>query len=372
MIGGRPDMRFAVSRARPVASALLFVCLLLTGCTSRSESAVGGELPTTSPGLWRPSPTPPTVGRVPQTATGSVKAAVPEPTITPEARPTRSASSPTRGEAQPAATATRAMASTGSGTMDVKALQDHLLQLINWDRTQNGLTPVTWDPVAAQAGRDHAFEIASTCAMSHWNQKGYGPDVRYTLAGGLDSVMENVYQYWHSAGGGPRTEQDWLDLVTKAQAAWMQSAGHRANILAPEHTGVGVGIAYDAATGCLALAQEFANHYVIMEFVPLDARVGDTIQVRGRLEPGAADPLINMAWEPLPKLMTVEQLKQTGGYSSPANTYTTAQPRLGAGGAFELAVRLDNGGQPGLYHIKIWVTTAHGQVMAADRVVFVR
>jgi hypothetical protein len=256
--------------------------------------------------------------------------------------------------------------------MDVKLLQDHLLQLINRDRAQNRLTPVSSDPTAAQAGSNHAFEIASTCAMSHWNQKGYGPDVRYTLAGGLDSVRENVYQYWHSAGGGPRTEQDWLDLVTKAQTDWMQSAGHRANILAPEHTGVGIGIAYDASSGCLSLVQEFVNHYVAMKPVPVEAKVGDTVQVSGRLEPSVIDPSVNMAWEPLPKPMTVEQLKQTGTYLSPATTYATAQPKLGAGGTFELTVRLDNSGQSGLYHIRVWVNTAYGQVMAVDCVVFVR
>jgi uncharacterized protein YkwD len=129
-------------------------------------------------------------------------------------------------------------------------LQKAMLEFINRDRRANGLSPVEWDAAAASAGQQHAQEMADLGYVSHWNIDGYGPDYRYTQAEGLDVVFENVYRLvTRRSDGAAGTISDWRRAVEEAQAALMESEGHRANILAPEHTHVGIGIAYNVAAG---------------------------------------------------------------------------------------------------------------------------
>ena len=248
---------------------------------------------------------------------------------------------------------------------DVPALQQMMLDLVNADRAANGLSRLAWDSTAAQAGQNHAQEMAQFGYLSHWDLAGNGPDHRYTAAGGLDAVQENAYQYTHSSSLAPTSPGDWQELIRQAEDALMNSPGHRANILAPEHTHLGVGIAYDAASGTLAITQEFVNHYVALSPLPQQAAVGQRIVVRGRLEAGASEPLLEIAYEPFPTARGLAELTpQT--YTSLASGVETFALTPADNGGFEIEILLDNPGQPGLYHVRIWVQTAQGQMLAND------
>jgi len=247
-----------------------------------------------------------------------------------------------------------------------------MLTLINQDRQANGLASVAWDEAAAAAGLAHAEEMAQFGHVSHWNLEGQGPDYRYTVAGGLNHVRENVHLYWHSPGAGPDSREAWETLIRQAQQSLMESSLHQDNILAPEHTHVGIGIAYNADTGHLAIAQEFVNHYVTLQPLPSRASLGEAIVIQGRLEAGAVNPFINLAYEPFPATLTVTELKATGTYESPAEIYEVVPLSADAGGRFSQSVNLDNRGQAGLYHVRVGVETKFGRVLAADVVVGVQ
>lgn len=233
-----------------------------------------------------------------------------------------------------------------------------MLALVNADRAAQGLQPVGWDATAALAGQQHSEEMAEFGYMSHWNMDGYGPEVRYSRAGGLDIAQENVYRLvhqWEDGRGAPI--DDWEQVVRDAQAALMNSPGHRANILAPEHTHLGVGIAYNAATGNVAISQEFVNRYVTLEPLPKRAQPGDRLVVRGTLLPGSGDPLVNIAYQPFPQPLTLDQLNKTSTYKSAAEHIAVPQIRTEADGRFVAEYTIDKSAPAGLYHVWLWVTS---------------
>lgn len=259
---------------------------------------------------------------------------------------------------------------------NIPALQQYMLGLINDDRRAEGLSELAWDSTAASAGTRHAQEMARFEYLSHWNLEGYGPDHRYSLIGGTNYVMENVYYYTQTVGFGPTSAEQWQDRIRRAQQNLMDSSGHRDNILAPEHTHVGVGIAYDEANGWLAVAQEFINRYVALNSPAAGGTrvaLGDSVTVAGRLESGASNPLLALAYEPFPESMSVTELRKTSTYVSPAENYETFSLTLDADQRFDKTVSLNHGDQPGLYHVRIFVDveTLPDQIPAVDVVIWV-
>ncbi len=248
---------------------------------------------------------------------------------------------------------------TAPPVFDPAALQKLMLELINRDRLANGLQPVQWDPLAAAVGQSHAEEMASVGYLSHWNLDGYGPDHRYAKGGGLDMVFENVYGFqsrWSDGTAAPIL--DWSKVIRDAQASLMGSEGHRTNILGPEHTHIGIGIAYNAATGDLRIAQEFVNRYVQISPLPRRARLSDRLVLRGRFLGDSSDPVVNLAYEPAPVPLSLQQLKATGTYQSLASTVGMIPVHLEGSAEFTAEIELPAGSPPGLYHIRVWVN--HG------------
>jgi uncharacterized protein YkwD len=251
-------------------------------------------------------------------------------------------------------------------------VQRLLLDLVNADREAAGNQPLIWDSIAAAAGQRHAVEMADLGYLSHWNADGYGPDYRYTAAGGLHKVQENVYSLSvrHSDGSGAPIA-DWSEVARLAQASLMDSEGHRANILAPEHTHVGIGVAYQPATGEVRIAQEFVNQYLDIQMPPLRAAVGDQFIVRGTLRPGTTNLLVNVAYEPFPEPLAIEELNRRSTYTSPA--VFVNEPSISLDGSdFIVELSLPPGGLPGLYHLQMWAdTTDFAQVPVAEIVITV-
>lgn len=72
----------------------------------------------------------------------------------------------------------------------LSTLVQYMLDLINDDRLEHGLQPVTLgtNPAAQQ----HAEEMLSEGYLSHWGLDGLKPYMRYTLAGGFNYEAENV------------------------------------------------------------------------------------------------------------------------------------------------------------------------------------
>lgn len=250
-------------------------------------------------------------------------------------------------------------------------LVDYFMWLINEERINYGLSSVILDDLAAKTGQAHAAEMAGNGYMSHWNQSGFGPDIRYSLAGGTEWVQENVYSSWQRYDNGtPVPIEDWNSVIKQAHEALMNSPGHRANILNPDHTHVGIGLAYDPKTGEFRVAQEFINRYVELDTMPDQARPGSEITISFRLLNDAAEPVVNLAYEPFPQPLSTDQLNGTSTYSSPAEYVGYFGAEAQSDGSYLAKVKLGN--TPGLYHIRIWVKLGAESPQAVDWVAWVK
>jgi len=294
----------------------------------------------------------------------------PQPTATTTVLPTETPAAPADVLA-PAATLAPTPDMTAFFPPDIPALQRLMLEAVNADRRANGLTEVVWDETAALAGTQHAKEMAQYGYISHRNLDGYGPDYRYSMAGGMHYAMENVYATWHSPGGAPQSTAEWKQWVHNAQKSLMESEGHRANILTPEHTHVGIGIAYEPTTGYFTIAQEFVNQYITVQPLLRSASLGQSFVLSGWLGTGVSNPLLNMAYEPQPIPLSLNALKAET-YVSPAETYDTPEVIVTEEGQFTATLTLNNQNQPGLYHIRLWAETQFGQVQVMDIVIQVQ
>lgn len=252
---------------------------------------------------------------------------------------------------------------------DPDMLASQMLSLINADRASSGLAPVAWDATAAQAGAIHAADMVEKGYFSHWSTEGLGPDHRYALNGGEHAVMENlhalVYAYEDGRGGAPI--EDWASVIEQAQAGLMLSPGHRANILDPAHTHVGIGMAYDPSSGEFRLAQEFTNHYATLSIPPpVEAVAGSAIRVAGSFDDGPlTNFILSLAYEPWPAPMTPDELNRTNTYRSAAES---RDGRL-VDRIFDETLTL---GESGLYHVRLFIDSPTGQALVVNRLVAVR
>lgn len=246
-----------------------------------------------------------------------------------------------------------------------------LVRLINETRQRARLTTVQWDDLAAQVGRLHAQEMALHDYFSHWNLKNNGPDGRYSLANGSDAVMENLYMCWQGYPNGRAAPiTDWSQVIHDAHDSLMGSEGHRANILDPDHTHLGIGLTHNSRAGKVYVVEEFLNRYLELDPVPRSARVGTPLIITGCLLPEASSPLINLAYEPIPQPLTVAELNHhmPKAYQSAAKFFRAMTPNRN-NGRFSVEIILDHQGQAGLYHILIWVKARGRDVLASNVIV---
>jgi len=154
----------------------------------------------------------------------------------------------------------------------------------NTARAEHDLPPVVVDERLAAVARAHSLDMARRGFFSHDNLEGLSPSQRLALgfAEHVGSSGENIYSI--------DTDHTLLDDEPAARAVarrllegWMDSPGHRANILRPDFTRLGVGVY--ATEDDVWATQVFSRPLAILS-APLLAnlRCGDRLGVR--FEPG--------------------------------------------------------------------------------------
>ena len=150
-------------------------------------------------------------------------------TITPPANPqTRGNNKP---KPQPTTTATQEPSSSpsplaGGGSTNTQERQ--VLDLTNAARRQNGCGPLSLVDSLVTAAERHASDMVRRHYMDHTNPDGKSAFDRMEASGFHGSTMgENI-----AAG---------YDTAQRVFAAWMQSDGHRKNILNCNYNKIGIG-----------------------------------------------------------------------------------------------------------------------------------
>ncbi len=115
---------------------------------------------------------------------------------------------------------------------DANAMEEQVRQKINSIRRKHGLAPLQGNAVLAGIAREYSRRMAEENFFAHEDPGGRTllgrlrkADVPYRVA------AENIF-----------TSTNVPDPVAAAVSGWMNSPGHRANILLPDVTGTGVGI----------------------------------------------------------------------------------------------------------------------------------
>lgn len=113
-----------------------------------------------------------------------------------------------------------------------ESMAAQVLALVNSERTKAGCSAVTIDARLADAALGHSEDMALNDYFSHTGADGSSPFERITAAGyDWSTAGENI-----AAG---------YDTAAEVMTGWMNSSGHRANILNCSFTQIGVGYYYE-------------------------------------------------------------------------------------------------------------------------------
>ena len=211
--------------------------------------------------------------------------------------------------------------------------KEYMLELINAERISGGLDPVVLgDNSAAQLHAE--FEIEH-CFNSHWGIDGLKPYMRYTLSGGYQSNGENGHSntWTVRTGGATWTGIDYcltksdnghappmdgvMSEINGAMNGWMNSSGHRRNILERWHRKVNIGLAWDGFN--FAAVQHFEGDYV--EYFSPPTIANNLLTFKGSVKNGASidDERalgIQIYYDPPPSQLTRGQVSRTYCYDS--------------------------------------------------------
>ncbi len=134
-------------------------------------------------------------------------------------------------------------------------LEAFMIELVNADRQQQGLNPLQSDARLADVARAHSAEMRDKSYFEHESPTPslFRPIDRYQIGyGGTPHIIaENIYRVY--GGRSHLTQAD----TRAAQTAFINSPGHRANILNRDVNRIGIGFSTNS-TGDLWVTQMFS------------------------------------------------------------------------------------------------------------------
>jgi uncharacterized protein YkwD len=165
-----------------------------------------------------------------------------------------------------AAPAAQVQAQAGStGGADLRDAAEQVFALANQARAQAGVGRLQWDPALAAAAMKHCQRMAAEGPIAH----RYGGEAdlsdRAAQAGAHFSVIEENVAIGPSA-----------DAI---HHEWMQSPGHRQNLLSPDIDRIGVAIV--PARGVLYAVADYSRAVEQMNAPQVEARVAALIKPSG-------------------------------------------------------------------------------------------
>jgi uncharacterized protein YkwD len=123
--------------------------------------------------------------------------------------------------------------------------ENKIFELLNTERAANNLPELRWDDALFKAARQHALRMLDLNSLEHQLPGEPSLEERLTNAGArFTFIAENI-----GVGKDPSI----------IHAGWMNSTGHRRNILDPRATVVGIAVVH--GTGGLFAVEDFAQAF---------------------------------------------------------------------------------------------------------------
>lgn len=120
---------------------------------------------------------------------------------------------------------------------DTRAAEAEVIRLVNIQRSKNGLQPLAANWQVGRVARYKSQDMINKHYFSHTSPTYGSPfNMMETFGIKFSAAGENIAM-------GQRTPAEVVN-------AWMNSPGHRANILNPSYTQLGVGLAKDSNGTC--------------------------------------------------------------------------------------------------------------------------
>lgn len=117
---------------------------------------------------------------------------------------------------------------------ELRALEQQVHRLINEQRRRAKLAPLLWHEAVARAAREHSKNMAERDFFDHTDPR----------LGDVDQRLNRFRIAWRACGENIFMLHGYENPAQVAVQGWMQSPGHRANILRKEFTHAGVGVFY--------------------------------------------------------------------------------------------------------------------------------
>jgi hypothetical protein len=148
-----------------------------------------------------------------------------------------------------------AQSSTPSGK---SVAEQYLFAAANAERVQRGLTMLQWSPALYGAATAHAREMAARASISHQYPGELDLAARGRSAGAkFSEIAENVAE---------------APTAVRIHDAWMNSAGHRANLLDANVDSVGIRVL--SRDGQLYAVEDFSRSVMSLSFEEQERMVG--------------------------------------------------------------------------------------------------
>jgi len=143
--------------------------------------------------------------------------------------------------------------------IDILTLEKRIHELVNEERKKHGLPPLKWDNKLAMIARKHSQDMAINNYFDHINLRGEDPTKRglkegytcyknygsYYTEGIAENIFQNnLYDSVTYINGIPIYNYNSLEEIAKSTVeGWMESPGHRSNILNNNYDREGIGVA---------------------------------------------------------------------------------------------------------------------------------
>ena len=129
------------------------------------------------------------------------------------------------------------------GILHPKELEQRIFQLTNDARRKNRLPPLDWDNSLAGNAREKSDDMLKKNYFSHISPEG--KTLKDRMQEEKPASIRNISQIGENIYMAARLDYS-TDIKTQARLivdGWMTSPGHRRNILDPNYTHLGVGVA---------------------------------------------------------------------------------------------------------------------------------
>ena len=252
---------FRIAIVLVVLFLLIIVFILMGGCLQAGENSgavTATPIPLSSPSVTAATATPALPTITPVTPVTTVIPSL-TPTTSPSITPTIPEETASAAAATPPFTPVPGKLSDDPYPISTLSLADRIHELVNGQRAANGLASLSVDPALVALALNHSMDMAENNYFSHIDLSGENPTDRGNASGIFCiknyssyytyGIAENLFQnnlYTSVTDTNGVYSYAWSTQEAIAQSTvtgWMNSAGHRKNILTFTFGSEGIGVA---------------------------------------------------------------------------------------------------------------------------------